>query len=174
MNRTRILAVLATTAALAAGPVALGTTTASAAPYCGITWGSLAKTAGALTQGTVATLRAGRHNCYDRLVVDLKGPQPGYRVEYVNKLYAEGSGKVVPVAGGAILGIVVLEGANKVPAMPSVKGYTTFRDVRWAGSFEGQTSLGLGVRARLPFRTFTLPGTTPGTSRLVIDVAHRW
>ena len=52
-------------------------------------------------------------------------------------------------------------------------GYSTFRQVAWAGSFEGQTTVGLGVRARLPFRVFALTG--PGTgSRLVIDVAHRW
>ena len=43
----------------------------------------------------------------------------------------------------------------------------------FAGSFEGYTSIGLGVRARLPFRVFMLDG--PGTSsRLVVDVAHRW
>ena len=35
----------------------------------------------------------------------------------------------------------------------------TFRQVAWAGSFEGQTTLALGVRARLPFRVFTLAGT---------------
>ncbi len=52
-------------------------------------------------------------------------------------------------------------------------GYRTFRQVGWGGSFEGYTTLGLGVRARLPFRVAVLPG--PGTgSRLVIDVAHRW
>jgi hypothetical protein len=45
--------------------------------------------------------------------------------------------------------------------------------VGWAGSFEGQTTLGLGVRARLPFRAFVLPGPGSG-SRLVVDVAHRW
>jgi hypothetical protein len=33
-----------------------------------------------------------------------------------------------------------------------VRGYRTFRQVALAGSFEGQTTLGLGVRARLPFR----------------------
>jgi len=32
--------------------------------------------------------------------------------------------------------------------------------------------MGLGVRARLPFRVFTLTDAT--TSRLVIDVAHHW
>jgi hypothetical protein len=35
------------------------------------------------------------------------------------------------------------------------------------------TKLGLGVRARLPFRVFTLAGPGSGT-RLVIDVAHQW
>jgi hypothetical protein len=50
----------------------------------------------------------------------------------------------------------------------NVAGYRTFRQVAWAGSFEGYTTAGLGVRARLPFRVFTLPG------RLVVDVAHRW
>ena len=55
----------------------------------------------------------------------------------------------------------------------SVGGYDTFRQVAWGGSFEGQTTLALGVRARLPFRTLVVTG--PGsTTRLVIDVAHHW
>ena len=54
-----------------------------------------------------------------------------------------------------------------------MSGYRTLRQVAWAGSFEGQTSLGVGVRARLPFRVTVLDG--PGTgSRVVLDVAHRW
>ena len=54
-----------------------------------------------------------------------------------------------------------------------VSGFRTFRQIAGAGSFEGQTTIGLGVRARLPFRVFVLDG--PGTgSRLVVDVAHRW
>ncbi len=43
----------------------------------------------------------------------------------------------------------------------------------WAGSFEGQTTVGLGVRARLPFRVFTLEGPGDG-SRIVVDVARYW
>jgi len=43
----------------------------------------------------------------------------------------------------------------------------------YAGSFEATTTVGLGVRARLPFRVFVLAGPATG-SRLVIDVAHRW
>jgi hypothetical protein len=51
-----------------------------------------------------------------------------------------------------------------------VRGWRTFRQVAFGGSFEGYTTIGLGVRARLPFRVFTLQN--PG--RVVIDVAHRW
>lgn len=50
----------------------------------------------------------------------------------------------------------------------NVSGYSTFRQVTWAGAYRHSTLIGLGVRALLPFRVFTLPG------RLVIDVAHRW
>jgi hypothetical protein len=54
-----------------------------------------------------------------------------------------------------------------------VSGFDTFRQVAYAGSFEGETTLGLGVRARLPFTAYVLPG--PGSSsRVVIDVAHLW
>lgn len=54
-----------------------------------------------------------------------------------------------------------------------VDGYDTFRQVAWAVSFEGQTRLGVGTRARLPYRVMVLDG--PGDrERLVIDVAHRW
>ena len=54
-----------------------------------------------------------------------------------------------------------------------VAGYRTFRQVAWGGSYEARTSVGLGVRARLPFRVFVLDGPGRG-SRLVVDVAHRW
>ncbi|MDO5630123.1 MAG: hypothetical protein Q4G43_17555, partial [Mobilicoccus sp.] len=47
--------------------------TAQAAPTCGITWGSLTKSAGTLTGQTLTNVRTGRHACFDRLVVDLSG-----------------------------------------------------------------------------------------------------
>ena len=67
--------------------------------------------------------------------------------------------------------------ASYVPAnrneLVNTAGYTTFRELALAGSFEGATTLAVGVRARLPFNVMVLAG--PGsTSRIVIDVAHRW
>ncbi|MFC9840093.1 hypothetical protein ACFVKB_40905 [Rhodococcus sp. NPDC127530] len=43
----------------------------------------------------------------------------------------------------------------------------------FTGSFEGQTTIGRGGRARLPFLVFTLDGPD-SAARVVIDVAHRW
>ncbi len=159
--------------ALLAAPAIAERTTADAAT-CSTTWGSTAKTAGALQTGRVDGIRAGRHACYDRLVIDMTGVAPGYDVRYVTTVFAEGSGEPVAVAGGARLAVVAKKGATSVPGMPSVAGYSTFRQVRWAGSLEGQTTVALGVRARLPFRTFVIDDTSTHTSRMVVDVAHHW
>jgi hypothetical protein len=161
---------------------------ASAAPYCGITWGSLAKANAPLNAGPgqdpITNIRAGRHACFDRLVVDVAGEAPRYNVRYVQAVTQDGSGFTVPLRGGAFLQITVFDPAydqngnatynpaNRNEAV-NVAGFRTFRQVAFAGSFEAVTQIGLGVRARLPFRVFTLDGPGEG-SRLVIDVAHRW
>jgi hypothetical protein len=188
-NRTRrgarAVAALAATAALFAVPAASGTGAATAAPYCGITWGSLAKTSAPLAVGRVDGVRAGRHACCDRLVLDMTGPAPGFAVCYVTTVLNQEAGFAVPVAGGARLAVVAHKGATTVPTMPSVAGFTTFRQVKWAGSSnsyggwsstrtDGWTTLALGVRARLPHRVFTLYDASTNRSRLVVDVAHRW
>jgi len=54
-----------------------------------------------------------------------------------------------------------------------VAGWDTFRQITEVGYYEALRQFGLGVRARLPFRVFTLSGPND-RSRLVIDVAHRW
>ncbi|BBE22169.1 hypothetical protein MN0502_10520 [Arthrobacter sp. MN05-02] len=185
MNRSRMTGRLsATLAALAltAGLGLAGGPPASAA-YCGITWGSTAETAGTLSSSPITNVRSGRHDCFDRLVIDVSGPVNGYTVRYVDAVRSDGSGFVVPVRGGARLSVIVKAPAyNDTGAtywfadnreLVNVTGYSTFRQVAWAGSFEGQTTLALGVRAHLPFRAFVVPG--PGAAlRVVIDVAHFW
>lgn len=181
----RLLIVLAAVVTTLAGVVLAAPTASAMTPYCGIVWGSLNKAAGDLSPAPVVNVRAGQHPCFDRLVLDLAGSGGGYRVGYTSAVVQDGSGQIVPLRGGAFLSVVVLDPANDIntgeptytPARPTelvdVSGYRTFRQIVYAGSFEGQTTVGLGVRARLPFRVFVLAG--PGTnSRLVIDVAHKW
>jgi hypothetical protein len=178
---------LAVAAVVAASGFALTSPAGAAEPYCGIRWGSLEKSSSSATLGAITNVRAGRHDCYDRLVIDLNSASgsAGYVVKYVSQVTEDGSGDPVALAGGAFLQITVFAPDYDVftgqpiyqPADPShlvnVTGFKTFRQVAHAGSFEAVTTVGLGVRARLPFRVFNLAG--PGDrSRLVIDVAHFW
>ncbi|KND23308.1 hypothetical protein IQ63_44650 [Streptomyces acidiscabies] len=151
-----------------------------AAVACPTGWGSLAKSNGASTSGEFITnVRIGTHDCYDRFVVDVPGATAsrlGYTVSYVDALIQDPSGDPIPVTGGAILEVVVHApaynpetGTPTYPGpAPKPVGYPTFRDAVFAGTFEGQSQFGLGIRARLPFRVLQLDG------RLVVDVAHSW
>ena len=128
--------------------------------------------------GAVKAARYGQHACYDRLVFDVaKGSgRLGYHVRYVTSVTSPGSGLPVTVAGGARLQVTINAPATaRIPASGSVTftGWRTFRQLKWVGSFEGYTDVGLGVRARLPMRTFVLDNAD-GSKRLVVDVAHSW
>ncbi|MFF1820064.1 hypothetical protein ACFVWG_22365 [Kribbella sp. NPDC058245] len=167
------LAALPAVALAAPGSSPAPQTVSATTTACPSGWGSLPEANARMVQSPAVSVRTGRHACFDRLVVDLQGRAPGYDVRYVNAVTQDGSGFVVPLRGDAKLQIVVRAPSGKPLQAPDVRGYDTFRQVAYAGSFEGQTTLGLGVRARLPFRVTTVAG--PGTNtRLVVDVAHHW
>ncbi|WP_196255644.1 AMIN-like domain-containing (lipo)protein [Micromonospora sp. WMMD558] len=164
-----------------------GTTKAAAtgSPYCGITWGSLTKSAGSLSTAPLVDVRTGRHDCYDRVVFEFAGPVTGYTVAY-GETWTEGEGLPLSpyTAGDELLRVSLQAPAyddEHVATVPYRVGehtanllrHRTLRDVVFGGSFEGYTTFAVGVRARLPFRVFVLAG--PGThSRIVLDVAHQW
>ncbi len=174
-------------AASASAPSVTGSVAAAVSVDCPtVYWGSLAKERAGSTISAIIGVRTGMHQCYDRVVVDLAGGgRLGFDVRYVGAVTQEGSGAPVPVRGGATIQIVVRAPAYSTstgtvtyhPANPreltNVTGYRTLRQLAYAGSFEGQTTIALGVRARLPMRVFVLDGPGAG-QRLVIDIAHRW
>jgi hypothetical protein len=183
-NALTALAIAACGLVAVAGP-AEALTAKAAAPYCGITWGSTAKSGGALSQAPLLATRTGRHECFDRVVFEFGAPASGYAVNY-GEVYTQGQGLALApyTAGGALLNVVLLapvSGPSGPVTYPSragdhvanLLGYKTLRDVVFGGSFEAHTTFAVGVRARLPFRVFVLSG--PGThSRIVLDVAHQW
>ena len=185
----RLIRPLVLTLALAGAPaVALAAASNATATTCATTtahWGSLTKDLNRMTPAPIINVRAGRHACYDRLVVDLRGKGVGYTVRYVSQILNQGQGAVIPLRGGAKLDIVIKAPTYNINAgtstynpansreLVNVTGFSTFRQIASGGSFEGYTTIGLGTRARLPMRVFILDG--PGTgSRVVIDVAHHW
>ncbi|CAM3895255.1 hypothetical protein KIPE111705_30255 [Kibdelosporangium persicum] len=171
----RTLLVLITTVAALLMPAAANATQAA----CGITWGSATKSAPPSTTGELVNVRSGSHECYDRLVLDFRAPVDGFHVTYVDQMTEDPTGDPIPLRGGAFLSVTAHGPAYDENGQPTytypnrdelndLTGFPTFRQLAWAGSFEGSTTVGLGVRARLPFRVLTLP------DRVVVDVAHSW
>ncbi|MFE1292942.1 hypothetical protein [Streptomyces sp. NPDC058751] len=187
MRARRAMAVLAALTTVGVGVVVATPASAGAATavVCPTGWGSLPKTAADTANGSLTDIRTGRHDCYDRMVFDVPTAGTtgiGYTVHYVDAFIQDPSGIRIPVSGGAILEILVSSpaydpetytetypgrGGQPLPGV-DLTGYRTFRDAKYGASFEGVTQVGLGVRARLPFRVTQL------SDRLVVDVAHTW
>ncbi|MFE2160907.1 hypothetical protein ACFW9M_24220 [Streptomyces lydicus] len=158
--------------------------TSGSATNCSVTWGSKAKSAMNATSAPLKNITTSGNACYDRMVFDISGARGklGYHVGYVDAFHQDGSGERIPVKGGAILEIFVsapshdpatgrqtyaAEAGKSLPGV-NLSGYRTFKDTKFGASFEGQTQVGLGVRAKLPFRVLQSGDT------LIVDVAHTW
>ena len=180
----RLVTVLAALTLVLTGAGAVST--AAAAPQaavCETGWGSITKSEpGSIAMASSLTdVRTGRHACYDRMVFDIPGMTTAdpalYWVQYVPGFARPPSQTGIPVAGGAVIEIdftapvddsqYSVELADPLPGL-DLRGYRTFRDAKFGGNYDGATHIGLGVRAKLPFRVLVLP------DRLVVDVAHTW
>ena len=126
-------------------------------------------------------VRTARQPGFDRIVFDLGGKgSPGWRVEYVTRPVADGSGEPVKLRGTVFLQ-VVLHGLG----LPGDTGVAPFGDsttrvpgtgtkgvveIAPGGVFEGDQQAFIGLTgAKRPFRVFALTHPT----RLVVDVRDR-
>jgi len=122
--------------------------------------------------GKLITLRAGRHAGYDRVVFQLDGPIPYYSVRYVPVVRLDGSGHPLQLRGTAFLEVVIRAPTHDEHYRPVLTptrlrpDFPTLREVNAPGSFEGQTTAGIGVSYRAPFRILELANPT----RIVIDL----
>ena len=172
----------------AGSPSATPDSAGSGVPVCAeiATWGTSVKESAPYTGAELYGVRSGRHDCYDRVVFDVNAADTvGYHVRYVESVHADGSGESVPVTGDAALEVIV-----HAPDFASASsGHQPWRDpwtvgetlldprgwraldaVKFAGSFEGQTTFAVGVEARAPFRVHTLPDDA--VTHVVLDIAH--
>ncbi|WP_143265365.1 AMIN-like domain-containing (lipo)protein [Amycolatopsis lexingtonensis] len=164
--------------------------TAPATPACTETsgWRTDPRGSDTMSRDALYLVRAGRHACFDRVVFDVNGPAAaGYAVQYVPVVTSDPKGDPLPVPGGAALEIVVRApalGSDDAGHQPgrvlaavgdtlvNTPDWPSLRAVRFAGSFEGQSTFAAGVRAKLPFRVFTQTGPQDQVRRVVVDIAH--
>ena len=92
-----MLTVSGLSAALPAGAV-----TVAGGTSCSVVWGSGAKVDSDMSGAHLVDVRAGRHACFDRLVLDLDGSPGGFAVRYVPQVTGLASGAPVALRGGSV------------------------------------------------------------------------
>lgn len=127
---------------------------------------------------SVVDVRTGRHDGYDRVVVELAGDPssvPGWYAHYVDEPSQQGSGEPVDVAGDRSLEVVVRGlgypfDTGQEEFLGSVEGQGTalVREVAVGGVFEGQAQVhvGLDAPADAPYRVTRLSDPP----RVVVDL----
>ena len=172
----------------AGSPSATPDSADSGVPVCAeiATWGTSPEESAPYTGAELYDVRSGQHDCYDRVVFDVNSADTvGYHVRYVDIVHADGSDEPVPVAGDAALEIIVhapdfaSASSGHQPwrdpwkvgeTLLDPRGWKALNAVKFAGSFEGQTTFAVGVDARVPFRVHALPDDA--VTHVVLDIAH--
>jgi hypothetical protein len=169
MPRPRIFVLVPMLAALAVG--------VSAAPAGATSWSTAPRAkAGSGLPPELVAVRVGRHDGFDRVVLQLRGSPPGYNVRYVPRVVQDGSGQPVPLAGSAFIQVVLNANAHELdtgaPTWTGPRritpGFPALKQVAFAGDFEGYVTFGLGIGQRAGFRVMQLRDP----ARIVVDVAH--
>ena len=120
---------------------------------------------------SIREVSVGRHAGFDRVVFRSQGGLPSWRVEYVPRVFKDGSGDPVPLDGAADLQLVFQ--GTAWTTTPSVQPelaprYPALRQVAGAAEFEGTLTFGLGQATRAGVRAYALTGP----DRLVVDLKH--
>lgn len=125
---------------------------------------------------TLRSVRTGRHEDYDRLVLEFEQGVPGYTVRFADRpLHQCGSGFPIEVEAPHTLQIELQsvaahddEGRATVEDRDRRPGLTVVRSAELTCDFEGVVEWVLGLDHRTEFRVFRLDDPT----RLVIDLRH--
>ena len=128
---------------------------------------------------SVSDVRVGRHDGYDRVVLETGGSgSPGWDVRYVDAAASQGSGDPIALSGQAVLQVTVTgvgypydTGIEEFPIGGRVSAADTVgvTEVVFDGTFEGQSVAFIGTSAQLPFRVYLLEDP----ARVVVEVADQ-
>jgi hypothetical protein len=134
--------------------------------------GSVARERAPRTAPQLVSVRVDEREGYDRVVFAFDGSMPGYRVRYLPRVEGPG-GRPLPLRGAAFLEVTFEparargpDGRTTFPAGAITPSSPVLRQVRFAGDFEGQVRIGLGVAGRGGVRVAELAGPT----RVAVDI----
>jgi hypothetical protein len=171
-SRTRRVALLgALGTLLAAGSALAGAAPAAAGEDTFGTAPVVAAPPAPETPVAITSVSTGRHAGFDRVVFRLSGPTLGYEVRYGTRLVEDPTGRPLPIAGSAVLGISMRQTDwidRPSPRTNVTLGFPALKQVRFAGEFEAVVSYGIGQATKAGFRVFRLTGP----DRIVVDVKH--
>jgi hypothetical protein len=121
---------------------------------------------------TLVGIRASHQAGLDRIVFRFDGGLPAsQQVRYVDNVFADGSGRPVPIAGQALLRVRLVgaqahdDQGQTVPGRKAFALPNVMTAVR-TGDFEGVTTYGIGLAKRTRFEVSTLQNP----SRVVIEI----
>lgn len=115
----------------------------------------------------ITGVRAAAHpECgYDRLVLDITGPMPGYEIRYVSRVTADPSGAPVTLPGRSYLVITfrpanahTAAGVATISRRAHALSYPELRAYVLGSDFEGVVTLALGLQNRAAIRVGEIPG----------------
>jgi hypothetical protein len=121
----------------------------------------------------IAAVRVAQHpGCrYDRIVLDIRGPMPGYTVRYVAAAVADATGQAISMPGTRYLVITLRPaaahsdaGAPTIAPGVHAPAYPALASWALAGDAEGVVRIALGLAEPTSIRTGELSG------RIYVDV----
>jgi hypothetical protein len=126
---------------------------------------------------TLISLRAARHEGYERVVWELSGPAPGVRVEYVDRPVRQcGSGEPVPLSGDAWLEVRLEparahteEGRATIAERRRTTALPIALEMVQTCDFEAVVTWVLAASSPEPFRVTRLENPP----RVVVDIRQR-
>ncbi|AWB84212.1 hypothetical protein C3E79_06740 [Corynebacterium liangguodongii] len=128
------------------------------------------------TQLSIADVRVGEHEGFDRVVFEFSGEgAPGYVAGYTPKPLQQASGYPIEVAGGAYLEVLI-QGTpmsminpndELVKAGPMKRAAGNVQGITHGGVFEADTQYFIGLDKQRPYSLYVLENPT----RVVVDVA---
>lgn len=121
----------------------------------------------------VTDLRHARHERYDRVVIELRGPMPDYRTGYYPRSTYDGTGEPIPIRGRSGLWIGLMaddhdaDGANLDTGTRLARlRYETLKALALAGWHAGQTTFFFALRHPCAVPCLPLGGPEPDGHRL--------